>query len=217
MRLALLAAPAVLAAAVAGCVVPVDARPFVAGDSLTVQAAATIPDDVKVRAWGGTDPCGEQSAIAAAAALHPARVVLAYTGNALSPQLISARRFYGDFGVGQLYADCIRAIRARIPAGVPLVVTAAVACRTQSSNGSPIVNAYLQTAVGGGRYLSGVPVTRLPNTRYSTALDDRLTPRHVYRTADAGGVLRTPDGVHLTGYGGRVYGTVLTRLARTGV
>lgn len=192
-------------------------QPTVAGDSLVVTAdAGGFVKGATVIANIGHDPCQDQQQIDNQAnAQHPDRLVLAYVGNFYSPQVAPAYRAYGVFGLGQVYANCIRSIRAHIPAATQLIVTAVIACDAKGDpRGNIVLNEYLQPAVVGGRYPSGASVAPLANSRYSTALDDRMTPGHVFRMSDAGGVLRSTDRIHLTNpYGDSVYGGVLTQLA----
>jgi hypothetical protein len=162
----------------------------------------------------GHDPCQDRAEIKATLAKQqPDRLVLAYVGNYYSPDVRPAYDAFGAYGLGQRYADCVREISRYRPA-TQLIVGSVIACaKPNAPLGSPVINQYLRVAVQGGRYPSGASVPPLVNARYSTALDDRMTPGHIYRSADSGGVLRSTDKVHLTDYGSRIYGGVLSDMA----
>jgi hypothetical protein len=204
--------------AVAAALAAVACTPRVMGDSLvfTTSYPTNYVTGATVQGNIGHDPCQDQAEIVSQAkAQKPDRLVLAYTGNFFSPQVRPAFDWIGVYGVGQRYADCYRAIRAQVPLTTQLIIPKVVAARDMRTDphGSPILNQYLQTAVQGGRYPGGGIVGPLVNTRWSTALDDRLTPGHVFRYADSGGTLRASDGLHLTTYGDKVYGAVLSQIA----
>lgn len=193
-------------------------QPIVEGDSLVFNAMYPVANITGAVVHGniGHDPCQDQQQIISESnSQKPDRLVLAYTGNWGSSFILPAWNWLGVWGVGQAYANCYRNIRAHIPAATQLIVTKALACTGQERDphGNPVVNEYVRVAVQGGRYPSGTAVGALPNSRWSTALDDRMTPGHIFRWGDAGGVMRTSDGLHLTPYGGKVYGQVLTAIA----
>jgi hypothetical protein len=196
-----------------------DPTPVVAGDSLVSQASAPhgagLPE-ARVIEGVGHDLCQDRDEIERAGRRHPRRIVLAYTGNAISDRVRAAVDEFGVQGLGLVYASCLREVRKRVPESVQLVVVQPLACGPGDLHGSPVLGAYLRTATIGGTYPAGIVVPPMPNASYSTAVDDRLTPGHRYRDSDGGGVLRTDDRLHLTAHGARVYAEVLRRLAATG-
>ena len=195
-----------------------DPTPVIAGDSLVTEAVGETGNALrgtKVVAAIGHDICQDRKQIERAGRRRPRRIVLAYTGNAYTEQVRKAVLASGAQGLGLVYANCLRDIRAAVPDAVQLVVVQALACGPGDLHGSPIFNAYLRTATLGGTYPSGVRVPPMTNASYSTAVDDRMTPRHRYRDRDSGGLLRTGDKLHLTPYGATVYADVLRRLATT--
>ena len=194
-----------------------DPTPVIAGDSLVAEAAGPGEDQLhgaKVLDGVGHDPCEDRKQIEWAGRRNPRRIVLAYTGNSSSPSVRRAVEAHGVTGLGQMYATCLRQIRAAVPASVPLVIVQPLACDPRDVHGSPTLEAFLRTATLGGVYPSGGRVTAMPNAAYSTAIDDRMTPKHVFRAGDSGGVLRAEDKLHLTPYGAQVYGSVLGGLAQ---
>jgi hypothetical protein len=194
-----------------------DPTPVIAGDSLVAEAAGPGGDQLhgaKALAGVGHDLCEDRKQIEWAGRRKPRRIVLAYTGNSGSAAVRRAVDQHGVDGLGQTYAACLRQIRADVPAAVTLVVVQPPACDPRDQHGSPLLLRYLRTATLGGVYPTGARVAALPNTVYSTAADDRLTPHHVFRWRDAGGVLRTDDKLHLTPHGSQVYGSVLLDLAK---
>src|SRR3954470_1751052 len=193
-------------------------QPIVEGDSLVFNAVYPVNNITGATVFAniGHDACQDQQQIISESnSKKPDRLVLAYTGTYGSSFILPAWNWLGVWGVGQRYADCYRAIRARIPAATQLIIVKPLACLGQERDphGNPVVAEYMRVAVLGGRYPSGTVVGALPNSRWSTAVDERMTPGHVFRWGDAGGVMRTSDGLHLTLYGGRVYGQVLSDVA----
>jgi hypothetical protein len=203
---------------VAVLVVRNDPTPVVVGDSLVTEAAENgdgLPG-TRVIQGVGHDICQDRDEIERAGRRHPRRIVLAYTGKAISDRVHRAAAEFGVQGLGLVYASCLRDVRKSVPAAVQLVVVQPLACGPGDLHGSPVLADYLRAATLGGTYPSGIPVAPMRNASYTTAVDDRLTPGHRYRDRDAGGVLRTDDALHLTAYGARVYAGVLHRLATPG-
>lgn len=196
-----------------------DPTPVIAGDSLVTQAEGESGNGlhgIRVIATIGHDVCQDRKEIERAGRRRPRRIVLAYTGNSFSSTVHQAVVASGGQGLGLVYADCLRDIRAAVPNSVHLVVVQSLACGPHDLHGSPVLNAYLRTATLGGAYPSGMVVPPMTNATFSTAVDDRMTPGHRYRDRDSGGVLRLGDKLHLTPYGATVYAAVLRRLATSG-
>lgn len=192
--------------------------PHVEGDSLVLNASypTNYVTGATVKGNVGHDPCqDEQEIIDTANSKQPDRLVLAYVGNFYSAQVRPAYDALGSLGLARRYADCFRDIRSKIPAATQLVVGAVIAAGPGNSpRGDKIINQFVRPAILGGTYpLSSTYVAPLPNARYTTALDDRMTPGHVYRAGDSGGTLRSTDRLHLTTYGSKVYGGVLSQMA----
>ncbi len=184
------------------------------GDSLTVQSKDEVRDlnagsgyRVVFRAEPGTAMCDfVERAAFDNVMLHPARVVLAFTGNTAT----CAREAFakgGAAGATALYERSLRQMRASFPA---LTMTLLIPPATHNLpngwfpfNGDPQLVAMYERV---GREL---------HMNVNTDADTWLTPNHVYRQkapAFPHGSLvdvRLSDGVHLTDEGVRYYAVAL--------
>jgi hypothetical protein len=197
--------------ALAACGTP-PAPVVVYGDSLTVQSESAArffyPSlNVAWRALGGTAMCDWVAQAANdAAVLHPARVVLAFTGNTATC-VSNAYHSGGDVAATTIYEQSLRRMRAIYPhAGISILIPPAMVKSVWFPfNGSPMLVA-MYKRVG----------TELRMT-IDTAADDGLTPGHVftwYRPQFPRGPLvlvRSPEGVHLTPAGAAWYGVGLLK------
>lgn len=168
------------------------------GDSLVVQARAQVRG-AQVLSFPGTNVCDWLGQMKQHAAANPRRVVLVFSGNMWSQ--IKGYKAYGVLYPATEQAKCIAKVRQIFPASTQLVVYSPVACKSEAVPNGSRAFAYFW-------YLTA---RTLPNTVWSTAADDALTPGHVYRQADARGLLRAPDGVHLAGAGFAVFGGAINR------
>lgn len=184
------------------------------GDSLTVEAepaveqlARSSSERVVFRAYGGTAMC-DWTAQAARdkVALHPQKVVLAFTGNTASC-VSSDFLAHGIPGAVGNYERALTRMRS-IYSTESMVVVLAPAMNNLPSgwfpfNGSPALNA-MYRQVGNELHIS-----------VDSAADNLLTPNHVFsrtRPLTPGGppvVVRLGDGVHLTTAGAQLYGRAL--------
>lgn len=191
-------------------------RPVVVvyGDSLTVQSEPAalslhhgLRERVVFRAAGGTAMCDWVSRAALdREALHPGRVILAFTGNTASCAA-DAFRSGGVAGVTDLYEQSLREMHAIFP-DVPITVVIPPAMHNLPNgwypyNGNAALVAMYERV--------GAQLHMTINTR----ADDWLTPGHVFtatRPAYPHGssvVVRLSDGVHLTPAGELWYGAAL--------
>ncbi len=191
-------------------------RPVVVvyGDSLTVQSESAARslhpgnrEHVVFHAAGGTAMCDWVARAAFdAVALHPQRVVLAFTGNTASCAA-AAFRIGGVSGATALYEESLREMRATFP-HVPITIVIPPAMHNLPDgwypfNGDAALVA-MYKRVGAELHM-----------RINTRADDWLTPGHVFtatRPAYPDGppvLVRLSDGVHLTPAGERWYGAAL--------
>ena len=184
------------------------------GDSLTVQSEAAVhqldtnpAEEVIFKARGGTAMCDWISqASYDQLALHPTRVVLAFTGNTAScANAVFLQQ--GVAGTVALYEHSLRQMRAIFPA-IPITVVIPPAMHNLAQgwfpfNGNPALVAMYKKV---GTELHMI---------IDTAADDWLTPGHVYsqeRPAYPNGPLidmRLSDGVHLSPAGEIWYAAAL--------
>ncbi len=191
-------------------------RPIVIvyGDSLTVQSESDARslhhgdgEHVVFRARGGTAMCDwTDRAAYDEVALHPQRVVLAFTGNTASCAA-EAFRTGGAAGATALYEQSLREMRAIFPrVAITLVIPPAMhnlPTGWYPFNGNAELVA-MYKRVGAELHM-----------RINTRADDGLTPGHVFtatRPAYPAGppvLVRLSDGVHLTPAGELWYGAAL--------
>ena len=184
------------------------------GDSLTVESEGAVKRlargtsaKVVFRAFGGTAMC-DWTAQAARdrVALHPQRVILAFTGNTASC-VAADYRALGTEGAVANYQRALTRMRSIYPTESMTVVLAPAMNELPTGwfpfNGNPALNAmYRRTA-------SELHITVDPEA------DNALTPRHVFawmRPLTPGGrpvLVRLSDGVHLTPDGALLYGRAL--------
>ena len=183
---------------------------LVYGDSLTVESEAATrylyPGEHFVfRAEGGAGMCDYAPGAAAdRAKSHPARVVLAFTGN-VSNCSLAAFKSSPVTGVVDNYEAALRTFR-RAFEGLPITVISPPAMNSSSPtyppwfplNGNPALGAMYQ------RVCASLGMT------YSEAADRSLTPGHVFRFSGPRFVngptvlLRLSDGIHLDPGGQRL-------------
>jgi hypothetical protein len=184
------------------------------GDSVTVLSESAVTQlygtkyHLVFRAYGGTAMCDWAPHAAADRVLyHPARVVLAFTGN--SHTCVANDLKVG--GVPAFLANYSKALTEFHSAfvGLPISVVASPAMQSLSpdlfpENGSPTLNQLYQTLCA-----------QLGMT-YNPAADNALTPGHIftayrpaYGTTGPLVAVRTGDGVHVTPAGAVYYAHAL--------
>jgi hypothetical protein len=188
---------------------------LVYGDSLTVESEAAArflyPTERFVfRAEGGAGMCDYAPGAAAdREKSHPARVVLAFTGN-VSNCSLAAFKSSLLIGVVDNYETALRTFQ-RAFTGLPITVISPPAMNSASPtyppwfplNGNPAFGAMYQ------RVCASLGLT------YSLAADRSLTPGHVFRmygprfAAGPAVPLRLVDGIHLTPEGSAWYGAAI--------
>jgi hypothetical protein len=198
----------------AGCVPSPPAKPvmLVFGDSVTVlsEPAAQYLLGGKYtlvfRAAGGSALCDFVAESAWDKAFyHPAKVVVAFTGNNLSPCAAHAYGAGGEPALVANYRTALQRMHATF-AGTPMSVLAAPASRPATPghpalpNGDPSLNAMYRELCG------------QLGMHYDTRADDTLTPGHRFawqRPAFPGTgplvTVRRSDGVHVTSDGALYY------------
>jgi hypothetical protein len=186
---------------------------LVYGDSLTVNAQTanglTLPGKlVGVRAKSGKALCDWVPGMATDRAVyHPKTVVIALTGNIITC-VANDWRLHGAAGAIANYERALRAVRVAYPTEKVIVVGPPAS--HDLTGRIPFV---------GNPQLSAMYRRVAPqiHATYSTAADDALTPGHIFAwTRPPLGcptcrpvTVRTSDGVHLTGAGGKLYGAAL--------
>jgi hypothetical protein len=192
------------------------ARPIVVvyGDSLTVQSESDVRslhhasgEHIVFRARGGTAMCDWTArARYDNVALHPKRVILAFTGNTASCAA-AAFRTGGAAGATAFYEQSLRQMRASFPR-VPITLVIPPAMHNLPHGWYPF-NGNASLVAMYKRV--GAELHMTINTR----ADDWLTPGHVFtptRPAYPHGppvLVRLSDGVHLTPAGELWYGAAL--------
>ena len=165
---------------------------------------------VAVRAKGGTALCDWVPRMAADRKNYsPKTVVIAFAGNTATCVANDFRR-HGAAGATANYERALRAVRTAFPTE-KIVVISPIAAHDLIGwfpyPGSP------QLAAMYKRVAAEIHAT------YSLAADNALTPHHVFTwTRPPLGcpachpvTVRTPDGVHLTTAGGKLYGAALLK------
>jgi hypothetical protein len=187
---------------------------IVYGDSLTVQSESaalsiykTTRQDVIFRAGGGTAICDWlPQAEADEKALHPAKIVIAFTGNTATCAA-SAYRTHGNQGETAAYERSLRQMRATF-ATEPITLVIPPAMQDLPNGWFPFNGNSALVAM----YERVGPELHMT---IDTDADDNLTPGHLYllyRPAYPHGKLvlvRESDGVHLTPAGALWYGAAL--------
>jgi hypothetical protein len=204
-----------LLSAAAACT-PAPPKPtlLVYGDSLTVLSEPAMDFlyaskyTIVFRAEGGSAMCDFSGKAAADRAIyHPARVVIAFTGN----DHTCVADDYKTGGTDALLANYSRALTQfhAAFAGLPISVVASPAMHSQwpadwfPENGDPALNTLYQSLC-----------TQLGMT-YNPDADNSLSPGHVFawkRPAFVKGpmvVVRSADGIHLTAEGELWYAAAL--------
>jgi hypothetical protein len=188
------------------------------GDSLTVQSESAVTSlyagqyTLVFRAYAGTAMCDwVASASSDRKAVHPARVVLAFTGN-------TATCVAADFlaqGPAGATANYERALRemSLVFKGIPVSVVGSPAM----NHGSPDYPAWFP--YNGSSSLNGMYrwVCAQLGLTYNSSADDLLSPGHVFTWmrpklfSQQSAVVRLSDGIHLTLDGQLLYGFALGR------
>jgi hypothetical protein len=188
---------------------------LVYGDSLTVESETATrflypAERFVFRAEGGAGMCDyAPSAASDRQKWHPARVVLAFTGNVSNCSLAAFKSGLLT-GVVDNYEAALRTFR-RAFQDLPITVISPPAMNSASPtyppwfplNGNPAFGAMYQR------------VCRSLGMTYSLAADRSLTPGHVFRFSGPRFVngptvpLRLSDGIHLTPEGSAWYGAAI--------
>ncbi len=211
--------PVVLVGALFGALVactPAPPKPtlLVYGDSLTVMSEPAMDYlyahkySIVFRAAGGSAMCDFSGKAAADRVVyHPARVVVAFTGNNHSC-VANDYKAHGTTGFLANYSRSLTQFQAAF-AGLPISVVASPAMKSVwpadwfPENGDPALNTLYQTLC-----------TQLGMT-YNPDADNSLSPGHVFVFNRPGFVdgpmvaVRSSDGVHLTSEGELWYAAAL--------